>query len=225
MPHLRRHQLAYLSAAGWREALAAQLPDDATAPLQAWAARGLPLVVPRQPGNIAPGRVALAWTTPRAAGRLRVAVEVSVRSVAWFDEFPDAGRVLPLLPRRVRAATQSLLASLCAEGARPRVYGSYGWQVLSGEEYVREGSDLDIWIGVDSYCQGDAVTRVLARPGTPANLRIDGELLFPDGAGVAWREYAAWRAGRVRTVLVKRIDAVEVAPGLALPAWCEAMAA
>ena len=39
-----------------------------------------------------------------------------------------------------------------------------------------------------------------------AEPRLDGELRFPDGAAVAWREWEAWRAGRSRAVLVKRLD-------------------
>jgi hypothetical protein len=45
----------------------------------------------------------------------------------------------------------------------------------------------------------------------PAGLpRLDGELLWPDGAAVAWREWAAWRAGQVGALLVRRIDGVNL---------------
>lgn len=225
VPTLRRHQLAYLSAAGWRKALATGLPGDAIGRLHSWGARGLPLVVPRQPGHVSPDRLLLAWPSPRAFGRQRITVEVPLRSVAWFDEFPEAHRAVPLLPRRVRPAIQSLLGQLSAYGVRPRVYGSYGWQLLSGEVYVRDGSDLDLWLGVDGPEQAGAAVGVLEQSDALTGLRIDGELLFPDGAAVAWREYAAWQAGRVQSVLIKRIDAVELARGIALPAWCEAAAA
>ena len=32
-----------------------------------------------------------------------------------------------------------------------------------------------------------------------------GELMFDDGTAVAWREWLAWRAGRVKSLLVKTI--------------------
>ena len=38
-----------------------------------------------------------------------------------------------------------------------------------------------------------------------AAARLDGELVFERGQAVAWREWLAWRAGRVKTVLVKHI--------------------
>lgn len=225
MPSLRRHQLAYLTEKGWREALACPSARAAAAPLRAWASRGLPLVVPRQPEALAPGRIALAWAAPLAAERERIAVEVPLRSVAYFDEFPDARTTIASLPRQARGPALALFDTLQALGTRPRVYGSYGWQVLSGERYVRESSDLDLWLAVANHAHADGAVRALASASTLASVRVDGELLFPDGAGVAWREYAAWREGRARTLLVKRIAAVELTPVLDLPAWCEAMAA
>jgi phosphoribosyl-dephospho-CoA transferase len=48
--------------------------------------------------------------------------------------------------------------------------------------------------------------------------RLDGELLFGDGAAVAWREWIEWRAGRARAVLVKRLDGVSLQRDAT---WCE----
>jgi phosphoribosyl-dephospho-CoA transferase len=50
-----------------------------------------------------------------------------------------------------------------------------------------------------------------------AQLRLDGELLFRDGAAVAWREWIEWRAGRARAVLVKRLHGVALERDTA---WC-----
>lgn len=223
---LRRHQLAYLTARGWEQALARSATSAAAEPLRRWAERGLPLVVPRQPTERAPGSIVLAWTSTPASGRVRVAVEVPLRAVAYFHEFPQARAALALLPRSARAAARALLDRLASLGLQARVYGSYGWQVLGEETYIRAGSDLDLWIPVADHEQAAAAARLLADTGGALRgVRLDGELLFPDGAGVAWREYAAWREGRARTLLVKRIDAVQVTDVLALPAWCEAAAA
>jgi phosphoribosyl-dephospho-CoA transferase len=216
MPILRRHQLAYLTAAGWEEAL--RLPGaQAVAPqLRYWAAQGLPLVVTRQGTCTAmPGHIALGWPAPLRDGRQRVALNVAPRSVAWFDEFPEAHKALPLLPRGVRAPLQSLLAQLRENGVRPRIYGSYGWQLLSGLTYIHTASDFDLLLAVQGRDQADALVALL-QADAPRALRIDGELLFPDGAAVAWREYAHWRAGLTRELLVKRLDSVALEPGVGL---------
>jgi phosphoribosyl-dephospho-CoA transferase len=222
---LRRHQLATLSAQGWREALASVGTRAVAEPLRAWAQRGLPLVVPRQPDERRHGHIVLAWAAPTAAGRQRIAVEVPLRSVAYFHEFPLAREAAGLLPRAARPAARTLLDRLQGLGLQPRAYGSYGWQALSGETYVRESSDLDLWMAVENHTQASAAVRVLAGTDTLGGVRLDGELLFPDGAGVAWREYAAWREGRARSMLVKRIASVQVTATLELPAWCESAAA
>jgi phosphoribosyl-dephospho-CoA transferase len=53
--------------------------------------------------------------------------------------------------------------------------------------------------------QADAAAALLRS--FPCELpRLDGELVFDDGAAVAWREWLAWRAGRALALLVKRID-------------------
>jgi phosphoribosyl-dephospho-CoA transferase len=219
MASLRRHQLAWLCPAGWEQVLAVPREEPVAAALRDWAARRLPLVVAQQHGT-APGRVALGWPAPLAAGRCRVALDLPLGAVAWFDEFPQAPAAVPSLPRGARSAVQALLAELREVDARPRVYGSFGWQLLSGLPYVHDASDLDWWIGVQGLAHADAVAGVLEGWRAPAP-RIDGELMFPDGAAVSWREYASWRAGRTRGLLVKRIDAVEVVEALALAPWCE----
>jgi hypothetical protein len=44
--------------------------------------------------------------------------------------------------------------------------------------------------------------------------RLDGEMLFPDGAAIAWREWVAHREGRTAQVLVKRLRGVAMeSPG------------
>lgn len=212
MPTLRRHQLAYLTAMGWEEALRWPAAQAVAPQLHHWAAQGLPLVVTRQGTCTAtPGRIALGWPAPLRDGRQRIVLNVAPKSVAWFDEFPEAHKALPLLPRSVRAPLQSLLAQLREHGARPRVYGSYGWQLLSGLAYVHAASDFDLLLAVQDRDQADTLVALL-QASAPASLRIDGEFLFPDGAAVAWREYASWRAGLTRELLVKRLDSVALEP-------------
>ena len=42
----------------------------------------------------------------------------------------------------------------------------------------------------------------------PALSELDGELVFPDGRAVAWREWQPWREQRVDRILVKRLQGV-----------------
>ncbi|KQT11322.1 malonate decarboxylase holo-[acyl-carrier-protein] synthase [Ramlibacter sp. Leaf400] len=218
MTRLRRHQLAYLTTRGWAEVLGAHTQLA----LRTWAERRLPLVVTRQCGG--PGRITLGWPAPLSCGRLRLSLQLDAKGVAWYDEFPAARAAVPLLPQDSRCAVRALLKALERLGSSPRVYGSYGWQLLTGLDYVHPASDLDLWLSVGSERDADAAVGLL-QASQSLGARIDGELMFPGGAAVAWREYAAWRAGRTRGLLVKRLDSVDVEHALALPPWCEAVAA
>jgi phosphoribosyl-dephospho-CoA transferase len=111
----------------------------------------------------------------------------------------------------------TLIAELDACQAAPRVFGSYGWQAISGLDHVRPCSDLDLSVVVYGAAQEDTVAQVLQSCGA-TQPRLDGELLFADGAGVAWREWIEWRAGRTRAVLVKRVHGVTLQRDTA---WCK----
>ena len=151
---LRRQQLVRLSGDGWTQVLEAPWDAGARACLALWAARGLPLVVTRQP----PGHeetLALGLPAPARFRRRRLALAVAPSHVMFLDEFPLADAVTRLLPRPLAMPWRALLAAVDWDGPR-----------------------------------------------------LDGELLFPDGAAIAWREWQAWRQGRAPQVLVKRLRGV-----------------
>jgi phosphoribosyl-dephospho-CoA transferase len=206
MVPLRRHQLACLSEAGWATVLAR--PWDAVARdcLDHWATHRLPLVVTRQPVDAAAGAwIALGLSSPKRWDRRRLALQVPRTAVLFFDEFPRLADVRWMLPQSARAAVRELLAGLDAHHATTRVFGSYGWQAISGLDHASPASDLDLAIGVEGPRHADAAARVLQSFGA-ARLRLDGEFIFLDGAAVAWREWIEWRAGRARALLVKRLE-------------------
>lgn len=207
-PSLHRQQLLRLTPDGWNELLA--MPWDASLRpcLALWAERGLPLVVTRQPCADA-ATIAAGLPTPARWGRRRLALTVAPRHVLYLDEFPAADGVTRLLPRASAAAWRQLLAALSGARCSPRVYGGYGWQALTQLAYVHAGSDLDLLLPVDSAPQADAVVHVLSAPPW-SGPRLDGELLFADGTAIAWREWAAWRAGLATQVLVKRLHGVAI---------------
>lgn len=203
---LRRQQLVRLSGEGWARLLDA--PRDALARqcLALWAARGLPLVVTRQPVG-APDTLATGLPAPARFRRLRLALAVAPRHVMFLDEFPAADAASRLLSRPQAAAWRALLARLAEADCAPRVYGGFGWQALTRLAYVHAESDLDLLLPVGSHAQADAVASLLADAAWDGP-RLDGELLFPDGAAVAWREWLAHRQGRTTRVLVKRLHGV-----------------
>ncbi|MBQ1763421.1 MAG: malonate decarboxylase holo-[Aquincola sp.] len=205
MVTLRRHQLAYLSPAAWLRIGAEQADDESRRCTTWWAAHRLPVVVTRQPEQAAVDGVSVGLPAPAEFGHRRIALRVAWQEILWFDEFPRTEDIAPQLPRKVGHAWRAWCHSLAAAGGQARVYGSRGWRSLTGLSHVRRGSDIDLWIGVGDDATADAVAALLAH--APQGLpRVDGELMFEDGAAVAWREWQAWRSGASRALLVRTID-------------------
>ena len=218
MNALHRHQLVRLSEAGWATVLARLWDRQARECLDHWARHGLPLVVTTQPLDVASsGSVALGLPAPARWDRRRLALQVPPAGLRLVDEFPRLAEMRDLLPPPVRYRALKLIAELDACDAPARAFGSYGWQAISGLDHVRPESDLDLSVSVNGAAHADAVAQALqsfdaARP------RLDGELLFADGAAVAWREWIEWRSGRAHAVLVKRLHGVALHRDTT---WCE----
>jgi len=220
MKPLRRHQLVWLDEFGWYRVLAAasssasmsgQQPAGAAPALDClehWAQQRWPLVVTLQsvepPADMSDAPLALGLPAPARWGRLPIGVSASSRGVARQDEFPLLATLIPSLPAAAQAGGRSLCEGLAQLGVEARAYGSYGWQQLTGLEYVHSRSDLDLLLDVASGTQADQVCAKL-RDAQPGLLRIDGELSFEDGRSVAWREWLGFRSGQTDRVLVKRI--------------------
>ena len=204
MTPLRRHQIAWLTEAAWRGILERDWDAPARACLAHWAAKRLPLVVTRQAGFADEDAVALGLSAPGRWDRRRLALTVARSEVLYFDEFAFAEKAIGLVPPPARAAWRGLCNALKSAGLRARVYGSFGWQLMSGLDHLRAGSDIDLWVSVPDADRADAAAALL-QSFCGGQLRLDGELMFDDGCAVAWREWLAWRAGRVKGLLVKTL--------------------
>lgn len=205
---LQRHQLAWLTDAGWRRVLDGAWDGVAQGCLDHWARQRLPLVVTRQRPQ-GDDSVCLGLPAPGRWDRRRIALAVPGAAIAQFGHFPLANALSPSLAEAQRRPWRALCGGLAACGAQARVYGSHGWQLLTGLDHLRPGSDIDLGIAVRDAAQADAVAVLLQS--WSDGLRLDGELALPGGGAVAWREWLAWRAGRTPAILVKRLDGVALA--------------
>lgn len=211
---LRRHQLVWLSDAGWRQLQRAPRDAAEQACIAHWASHHLPLVVTQQPSppSTASDTLALGLAAPGAWGRRKIALQVPLSGALYFGHFPLAPDVVGLLVKPARARWLALCAALRPLGVAARVHGSHGWQRLTGLHYLHATSDLDLHLPVETVQDADAVAALL-QAAAPMGPRIDGELVFGDGTAVAWREWLQWRQGRVDRVLVKRLHGVALEAG------------
>lgn len=210
MPELhQRHDLLDVEPDAWAVALAAR-PDLVDAPhLEVWARRGWPVILRRRNPGEASDHIPIGLPLPPADGKRRIGLALPADTVRprppvalaqAHDAAPDAWR--------------PTLAALDALGRRhglvPRVFGSLLWQHLTGLAYLSDSSDLDLLWSVAGLIDRRLLDAIAALD-TEAPMRLDGEMILPDGRGLNWRELHAAAAGD--TVLAKHRD------GLAL---CEA---
>jgi len=217
MAGLQRQQLVRLTTAAWERVLAGSHGSESSACLEHWARAGLPLVVGRQPAGGDPRAIDVGLPAPLRWGRQRLPLRLCADDIAGVDRFPALDRVADLpLPCGLGAAVRALCAALAARSMAARVYGSYGWQLLTGLDYLRPQSDLDLLLDAGSAAAADALAAELARFPFDAP-RLDGEIVFADGRAVAWREWRDWRAGRSARILVKGIRTLGLVPATDWP--------
>ncbi|RQQ46454.1 malonate decarboxylase holo-[acyl-carrier-protein] synthase [Burkholderia stagnalis] len=209
---LRRHALVTLTAAGWAALLARDAALAGDARVRAWAARGWPLVVRRALPDEA--GVPLGMPLPPSAGKRRVAICVDADALAAVVLPPAFANVLDAAPAAWRPTLRALDALGARCGVQGRVFGSLAWQALTGECYLTGTSDLDVLFPLPVAAQAATLLDGLTALDAAAPMRIDGELLRDDGAGVNWREL---HAGLTEV-------AIKTAGGVALGAAAEFIA-
>ncbi len=211
-PPWRRHDLLHVAPDVWGSALAAHRPSLANLPLvRAWAHRGWPVIVRRRGEAEDPALVPVGVPLPPAAGKHRVALLIPHDGV--LQRSPP-----PLLHAAARVADtgwRSTIASLLALGARtgvePSAFGSLLWEHLTGLTYLSPRSDLDVLWSVPPRFDVLSLVFGIAEVQRDAPLRIDGEVVFPDGSAVNWRElWNAHRAADRTTVLAKTMEGVRL---------------
>lgn len=246
---LERHTLVWLTAPGWDAAIAAAQPEH-VAGLAQWRHHDWPAIVRRTDprpasngGSVASADGAVAENGDTAAGANGT---VAGDGGAGRDDVclgvplpPDADGVKVRIPLRASAghiartsAPLDLRAALPAAGpwreglaklagAAPslRVFGSLAMQSLTGLHYVSPASDIDLLFHPASAGQLDEVIALLVHHA--AELPLDGEIVFPGGAAVSWKEWLMATRHPAK-VMVKELGAVRLAATASLLATLEA---
>ena len=211
MTELQRNTLVWLTPKAWTAIHAQDWEAPVQDLLRYWQSFQFPWVVAHQRPGVRPGEVCLGLPAPQHWGRRRLGAQVTLDGIARQGQFPLLGEVAGSQLWGIPAA--SWLARGAGLGMDVRVYGSYGWQYMTGMPYVRGASDLDLSVHLSVLAGAmralDWLQQVAQAPdaGHAASyrlpLRVDGEIVFPHGQAVAWRELQAMRQGGVRQVLVK----------------------
>lgn len=200
----RRHDLLAVDPEAWAAALARRPDLAGVAHVADWARRGWPVIVRRRHPGETGDHVPVGLPLPPAEGKRRIGLALPRAAVRPRPpvNLAEAGEAVP---GAWAATVEAVLALGTRLGAAPRLFGGLLWQRLTGLPYLSGTSDLDLlWPaeGIDL----PALLACLAALDAGAPMRLDGEILLPDGGGVNWREWHG--AGPGETVLVKHLDRV-----------------
>lgn len=203
-----RHDLVAADPAAWGELLRGRRDLDGLPHLAGWAEARRPLIVRR----LAPGEggdlVPLGLPLPPADGKRRIGLVLppdAVRSITA----PTLAEAASQAPRPWQPAIDAVLALALAHHLVPRPFGALLWQTVTGLTYLSPTSDLDLlWPCAETVPA--SLLDGLARIDAGAPMRLDGEVLLPDGGGVQWRELHEAPEGG--TVLVKYRDRLAMRP-------------
>ena len=203
-----RHDLLRVEPRAWPRVLRRH-PDLAALPEVAqWAALGRPLMVRRRSPEDEENYLPVALALPPSSRIRRVALQVETPDIR--EKMP--GVTLRSVEKDTPLSWQPTVAAVLevAEetGIKPRIFGSFLWERLTGLPYLSATSDLDLlWPVGNRDCVTYLVSRLAAIEAEGA-VPLDGEVILPGGAGVNWRELHR----RDPEVLVKTMTGVQLHP-------------
>lgn len=187
---LQRHQLVRVLPPAW-DALLASRDDLASEPLlRDWARRGWPLIVRRPSPGEGEG-LPLGLPLPPSAGKRRISIQMRAEDIIASERLPTLADCIETAPPAWQPSLQQLIALAKKDGVQARVFGSLAWQRMTGLVYLGPRSDLDIIWTLPSLDVIHMFLADLATIESHAPMRLDGELVRADGAGVNWRELHA----------------------------------
>jgi phosphoribosyl-dephospho-CoA transferase len=155
---------------------------------------------------------------PPAAGKRRIALLLPPDGVLQRSSPPLLRTAARVADSGWRSTIVSLLALSARIGVEPSAFGSLLWQHQTGLTYLSPHSDLDVLWPVPADFDVLSLVFSIAEVQRDAPLRIDGEVVFPDGSAVNWRElWIAHRAADRSSVLAKTMEGVRLLEIASLP--------
>lgn len=187
---MNRHDLVYVCPVAW-QALLGTRADLAGEPLVAgWVDRGWPLVGRRANAGELQG-VPLGLPLPPSAGKKRLAVVMRCEDVVSVMPPPGLASAIRSAPLAWQSTLLDLARLATRESVETRIFGSLAWRAITGLDYLTDRSDLDFAMLVHRGTRIRRLADELACIAADAPMRLDGELIRPDGAAVNWRELHA----------------------------------
>lgn len=185
-----RHDRVWLGASGWQRACAAASKAHVDA-LEQWAENDWPLIVRRSESGLSAHSLGLGLALPPHAltgVKTRIPLTVYLNDIAHHEPPLALAEVAGILPATWQDAYAELMHALIDAQMELRVYGSVALQAITGLSYLTPTSDIDVLFYPRAQAQlqhGVQLLKTYAQ-----RLPLDGEIVFPSGRAVAWKEWA-----------------------------------
>ena len=204
-----RHDLVWLTSRGWQR-VRDGAPQAALSALDRWRDGGWPAVVRRTEAGMLPGEVAIGFPLPprpEYGGKLKFGCAVEMSDIGRRTRALPLVGALDAVPAQWREGLEALERQAADAGVSLSVYGSVALAALTGQYYLTPLSDIDVLLQPQTRRQLMIGLDLLSWHA--GILPLDGEVVFPDGRAVAWKELRAAFAGAPGTrVLTKGLDCI-----------------
>ena len=217
-----RHDLVWLCGQGWRQARD-MAPAHCRDMIEAWRQADWPAIVRRADADLLPDQLSLGIAMPPRPGdacKMRIGFRAKQSEISKVSPPLSIAQIREAAPAAWHPFLSALDSGAASQGLSIRVYGSVALQALTRQPYLTAASDIDVLL--------QPATRVQLHRGLDLlnlyshHLPLDGEIVFPNGLAVAWKELsAALHATRGHRVLVKEMHKVSLATPDALLATME----
>ncbi len=184
-----RHNRVWLNASGWQRACAAANKENLSE-LERWAANDWPLTVRRSESMLPADSLGLGLALPpdvQTSLKTRIPLTVNLNEITQHEPPLLLTAVASVMPPAWKDACTDLTHDLIGAQLELRVYGSLALQAITGLPYLTATSDIDVLLYPRTHAQlrqGLHLLHIYAQ-----RLPLDGEIVFPSGCAVAWKEW------------------------------------
>jgi len=147
--------------------------------------------------------VPLGLPLPPSAGKRRIGLLMHPAGIRSVARPPLLSAAFCVAPAAWIPTLRTLDHVATRLGVEARVFGSLAWCLLTGLNYLTARSDLDFTLSLPHPRDFAELMTELGSIDSAAPMRLDGEIVRDDGAGVHWRELHAG----AREVLAKTVGA------------------
>lgn len=205
-----RHDLAYLTDSATLHFWDSTLPEPAQQKVYQLLSQNIPMTVCRQESSEG-GQVKLAINCLVEGCKYRVAclvdaddIELIIRPLSLHT----------LLKERTHTFTDTVINDFAEAvqqlGCEVYVYGSYAYEYLTKEAYVRPSSDLDLVLYPKDLTQISEILALIQHTQAQSQIRLDGEIQIHPDWHVSFNELLMIYPDQTQRIIVKGLQRVDM---------------